>query len=191
MLAHKPQPREHRTHTPSNRIRPCGELMLPGPFGSTAIDCCACVEKANTHGDGRRNRGVVAIEPVSTMAADISNDRALGGNLRLPLSSLFQARGETSPGKILGLHCRSLAVIGSREDFHLQGRCQAGRTNESAPIPGRFQIASSQVFRRRAWSAGPPGLCWNSRSGSPEASLPLGSRARGRCAGARFLGWHP
>ena len=110
---------------------------------------------------------------------------------RRTLSSLFQAQGETSPGKILGLHCRSLAVIGSREDFHLQGRCQAGRTNESAPIPGRSQIASSQVFRRRAWSAGPPGLCWNSRSGSPEASSPLGSRARGRCAGARSLGWHP
>ena len=110
---------------------------------------------------------------------------------RRTLSSLFQAQGETSPGKILGHHCRSLAVIGSREDFHLQGRCQAGRTNESAPIPGRSQIASSQVFRRRAWSAGPPGLCWNSRSGSPEASLPLGSRARGRCARARSLGWHP
>ena len=44
----KPQPREHRTHTPSNRIRPCGELMLPGLFGSTTIDCFACMEKANT-----------------------------------------------------------------------------------------------------------------------------------------------
>jgi hypothetical protein len=35
------------------------------------IDCCAYVQKANTHGDRRRNKGVVAIEPVSTMAADI------------------------------------------------------------------------------------------------------------------------
>ena len=110
--------------------------MLPGPFGSTTIDCCACVEKANTQGNDRRNRSVVAIEPVWTMAADISNDRALGGNLRLQLSSLFQAQGETSQGKILGHHCRSLAVIGSRMDFHLQGRCQAGRTNESAPTTG-------------------------------------------------------
>jgi hypothetical protein len=49
------------------------------------------------------------------MAVDISNDRALGCNLRLPPSLLFQAQGETSPGKILDLHCRSLAVIGSRE----------------------------------------------------------------------------
>ena len=96
MLAHEAAARERRTHMPSNRIRPCGELMLPGTLGSTTIDC-----KANTHGDGRRNRGVVAIEPVSTMAADISNDRALGGNLRLPPSSVFQAQGEASPDKIL------------------------------------------------------------------------------------------
>jgi hypothetical protein len=137
MLAHEPRPREHRTHTPSNRIRPCGKLMLPGLFGSTTIDCCACVEKANNHGDGRRNRGVVAIEPVSTKAADISNNRALRGKLRLPLSSLFQARGETSPGKILRLHCRLLAVIGSREDFHLQAPLSLPNTLriETVPIP--------------------------------------------------------
>ena len=49
-LLTKPQPREHRTHTPSNRIRPCGELTPPGLFGSTTIDCFACIEKANTHG---------------------------------------------------------------------------------------------------------------------------------------------
>src|SRR5215831_114739 len=43
-LLTKRQPREHRTQTPSNRIRPCGELMPPGPFGSTTIDCSACME---------------------------------------------------------------------------------------------------------------------------------------------------
>ena len=47
-LLTKRQPREHRTHTPSNRIRPCGELMLPGLFGSTTIDRSACMEIANT-----------------------------------------------------------------------------------------------------------------------------------------------
>ena len=38
---------------------------------------------------------------------------------------------------------------------------------------------------RRPWPARPPGLCRNSQSGSPEASSPPGSRARGRRAGAR------
>src|SRR5437588_4158332 len=37
-------------HTPSNRIKPRGELMPPGLFGSTTIDCSACMEKANTRG---------------------------------------------------------------------------------------------------------------------------------------------
>jgi hypothetical protein len=44
------------------------------------------------------------------MAADITDGRALGGNLRLQLSSLFQAQGETSPGKNLGL-CSIIASI--------------------------------------------------------------------------------
>jgi hypothetical protein len=167
------------------------ELMLPGPFGSTTIDCCACVEKANTHGGDRRNRNAVAIEPVSTTAADISNDRHWAVTFVCHYRRSFRPKARSSRVRILGLHCRSLAVIGSREHFDLQSRCQAGRTNESAPIPGRSQIASSQVFRRRAWSGGPPPLCWNSRSGSPEVSWPLGSRARGRCAGARSRGWHP
>jgi hypothetical protein len=79
--------------------------MLPGLFGSTTIECSACMEKANTRGVAEAT-GVV-IEPVSTMAADITDDRALGGNLRLQLSSLFQTQGETSPGKILGLRCTS------------------------------------------------------------------------------------
>src|SRR6266849_11185710 len=41
--------------TPSNRIRPCGELMPPGLFGSTTIDCSACMEKGKHPRDGRRN----------------------------------------------------------------------------------------------------------------------------------------
>src|ERR1700738_750093 len=82
-LLTKRQPREHRTHTPSNRIRPCGELMPPGLFGSTTIDCSACMEKANTRGAAGATGVVVASNPVSKMAADITDGRALGGNLRL------------------------------------------------------------------------------------------------------------
>ena len=63
-LLTKLQPREHRTHTPSNRIRPCGELMLPEAFGSTTIDCCARIEEANTKGTADATGGV-AIGPSS------------------------------------------------------------------------------------------------------------------------------
>jgi hypothetical protein len=58
-------------HTPSNRIRPCGELMPPGLFGSTTIDCSACMEKANTRGTTGATGVVVALESVPKMAADI------------------------------------------------------------------------------------------------------------------------
>src|SRR5271168_4298994 len=33
--------------------------------------------------------------------------------------------------------------------------------------------STGQRFRQRAWSAWPPGPCWSSRLGSPEASSPL------------------
>src|SRR5262249_35026022 len=46
-LLTKRQPREHRTHTPSNRIRPCGELMPPGLSGSTTMACVARMGVAN------------------------------------------------------------------------------------------------------------------------------------------------
>src|SRR6266699_1353026 len=83
-LLTKRQPREHRMHTPSNRIRPCGELMPPGLFGSTTIDCSACMEKANTRGTTDATGVVVALESLSRkMAVDINDDRALGGHLRL------------------------------------------------------------------------------------------------------------
>jgi hypothetical protein len=52
-------------HTPSNRIKPCGELMPPGLFGSTTIDCSACTEKANTRGTTGATGVVVALESVS------------------------------------------------------------------------------------------------------------------------------
>jgi hypothetical protein len=32
-------------------------LTPPGLIGSTTIDCAACMEKANTLRDGRRNKG--------------------------------------------------------------------------------------------------------------------------------------
>ena len=65
---------------PSNKIRPCGELVPPGLFGSTTIDCSACMGKANTSGTAGATGVVVALEPVSQMAADITDGRALGGN---------------------------------------------------------------------------------------------------------------
>ena len=41
---------------PVDRIKPCGELTPPGLIGSTTIGGTACMEKANTLQDGRRNR---------------------------------------------------------------------------------------------------------------------------------------
>jgi hypothetical protein len=67
------QPAEHRTHTPSNRIRPCGELMPPGLFAPTTIDFSACMEKANTRGTAGATGVVVALE-----------SRKLNNVLRLP-----------------------------------------------------------------------------------------------------------
>src|SRR6266699_1721378 len=49
-LLTKRQPREHRTHTPSNRMRPCGELMPPGLSGSTTMAWSAGMGTANARG---------------------------------------------------------------------------------------------------------------------------------------------
>src|SRR5258708_32797096 len=57
--------------------------MPPGLFGSTTIDCPDCMEKTNTRGTAGATGVVVALEPVSKMAADITDDRALGAILRL------------------------------------------------------------------------------------------------------------
>ena len=51
--------------------------MPPGLFGSTTIDCSACMEKTNTRGTAGATGVVVALEPVSKMAADIIDGRAL------------------------------------------------------------------------------------------------------------------
>ena len=53
----------------------------------------------------------------------------------------------------------SLAVTDSRDDFYLQVDAQRGAQTKAPRQQGRSQIASSQIFRRRAWSAGPPGFC--------------------------------
>src|ERR1700730_12969664 len=108
-LLTKPQPREHRTHTPSNRIRPCGESTPPGLFRSTTIDCFACMEKGNTtasredfttksmpgwaHKRKRPdNRGAPKLHPV----------RCSGGELgRLDLQDFAGTRDRDRPG----LHC--------------------------------------------------------------------------------------
>src|SRR5437899_1709121 len=53
--------------------------MPPGLFGSTTIDRSACMEKTNTRGTAGATGVVVASKPVSKMAADITDGRALGG----------------------------------------------------------------------------------------------------------------
>src|ERR1700726_4780383 len=97
-------------HTPSNRIRPCGELMPPGLFGSTTIDCSACMEKANTLGTTGATGVVVALESVSKMAADITDDRRRNGShaklqrhslgLRPAIATELVTRGSPSLGAI-------------------------------------------------------------------------------------------
>ena len=47
----------------------------------TTIDCCACMEKGNTS-ETADATGVIVARESATMAADITNDRALGGNFR-------------------------------------------------------------------------------------------------------------
>ena len=49
-------------HTPSNRIRPYGELMPPGLFGSTTIEWSACMDKANTCGTTGATGVVIAFD---------------------------------------------------------------------------------------------------------------------------------
>jgi hypothetical protein len=56
-------------------------LMPPGLFGSTTIDCSACMEKANTRGTTGATSVVVALESVSEMAANIT-----AGQLRRRMS---------------------------------------------------------------------------------------------------------
>ena len=61
------------------------------PFGSTTIDCSACMEKANTRGRAGATGVIVALEPVSKMADDITDGRALRGNLSLSGNSILLA----------------------------------------------------------------------------------------------------
>ena len=108
------------------------------------------------------------------MAADITNDRALGGNLRCSFKRKARpprVRSSAFTAQVTRRDRLNERISTSKVDAKLGEQTKAPRQ------PGRSQIASSQIFRRRAWSAGPPGLCWSSRSGSPGASLPLGSRA--------------
>jgi hypothetical protein len=72
------------------------------------------------------------------------------------------------------------SVTGSREDFRLQGRCQAERTNESAPTTGALPNCIQSDLQAASFIGWTSRTCWRSRSEPPGASLPLGSRARGR-----------
>jgi len=66
------------------------------------------MEKANTRGTTGATGMVVALEPVLKMAADITDDRALGGNLRLIRSPRRRCarprqRGDRMTGSLLEL----------------------------------------------------------------------------------------
>ncbi len=69
-------------HTPSNRIRPCGELMPPGLFGSTTIDCSAGMEKANTRGATGATGVVVALVSISKMGSSLRHRMSRTGQTR-------------------------------------------------------------------------------------------------------------
>ena len=78
------------------------------------------------------------------MAADITDDRALGGNLRLQLSSLFQTQGETSPGKNLGLRCTSRSPGPTHERTSTSKSMPSWAHKTKAPRkPGRSQISTA------------------------------------------------
>ena len=76
--------------------------MPPGLFGSTSIDCSAWMEKANTRGTVGATGLIVALEPVSKMAADITDGRALGGNLRLIRSPRQRLLARANVGDRMG-----------------------------------------------------------------------------------------
>ena len=139
------------------------------------------MEKANTHGTAEATGGVVAIEAAPTMAADITDDEHRAENLRLQLSSFFQAQGETWLTRGLPPPPRCPAGRRATRAAKAGGLTWGGAQTKAPPTPGRCQIASGQTFRWRAWSAEPPEPCWSSRSGSPEATSPLGSRSHGPC----------
>jgi hypothetical protein len=48
-------------------------LMPPGLFGSTTIDCSACMEKANTPGTAGATGVVVALEPVKVPNYEVTD----------------------------------------------------------------------------------------------------------------------
>ena len=112
----KRQPREHRTHTPSNRIRPCGELMPPGLFGSTTIDCSACMEIANT-------RGATG----ATVTAHPPEQRRIAWSAGVKRSSVERAREQGSAAGIRLVHAPEWTAPGPstrRGDPRLRHRLQ-------------------------------------------------------------------
>ena len=69
--------------------------------------------------------------------------------------------------------------------------CRRIRPKRKRPGNRGAPNSTGRRLRQRPGSARPPAACWNSRSGSPEASSPPESRARGRRAGARSRALHP
>src|ERR1700731_2180869 len=100
------------------------------------------------------------------MDADITNDRALGGNLRLQPSSLFQALGKASPGENLGLHCSGHSPSPLHERISPPSRCQAERTNESAPTTGALPNCIQSDLQAASL------VGWTSRTGARDRNRP-------------------
>jgi hypothetical protein len=101
---------------------------------------------------------------------------------------IFTRKSRVQPKEILITKTASHANLRRPLNILCASNAPASGQNEGAPEGNRsapqFQ---GQSLRQRPWSVRPPAPCRNSRSGSSEASSPLGPRARGQRAGARLL----
>jgi hypothetical protein len=93
--------------TPSNRIRPCGELMPPGLLGQRRLTAPPAWNMQTSAGRPTQQRWS-SLRACLEMAADITDDRALGGNLRLIRSPRRRCarprqRGDRMTGSLLEL----------------------------------------------------------------------------------------
>ena len=124
------------------------------------------MKKSNTHGKAVATGGVVAMEPVSTMAADSTDDQRWAATFICNYRRSFRRKArppQVNPRP--SLH-KSLAVAHERTST-ATSMSSWGRTNESAPTPGAPKLHPVR----------PSGGELGRLNGSPEASSPLGSRA--------------
>jgi ubiquinone/menaquinone biosynthesis C-methylase UbiE len=129
--------------------------MLLGLFGSTTIDCFACMEKANTHGAADATK--VVIESVSTMAADMTELEVFAGRDQRKLRLLDIGCGtgrfldflkQAWPRlPVLGLDMSEPYVRHSRRHLKRWSRINLTVGNaESLPVPDESQDAVTSIF---------------------------------------------